>query len=255
MYGMAELCLVTSEHVKGPSVDNMVAGFEACGAQIIRLPVPPFSTEIPDVPDDLPENLFVYGLTSFVQAASEHPVLSRGVRVGFSPVDTILHFATQNRYIQRFPIIGKPDTLRHKARKRPEWFFKSEDDLKTLPGQVLTWEQFEAVADPEQYYVMARPIKSHMREWRAWMVNGQPVMGRAYGGNRGEDLPEEVAGFCRWCDGQLRVADFYCLDVALVNGRYRVVEHTSANWAGVNGDRPATEFARALAREKIAGGA
>jgi hypothetical protein len=199
-----------------------------------ELSVIPGSPTLPDMPSvDGP--VVFHGRTTLILRASEHPTWRRGVF--FDPTRF-----THRAYVAAYgsdmlnsdaKVMSWDELLREPGAARDAVFLKPNDDLKHFTGQVLS---LAGCADLHQRLSRsARPIDSSSEvvvatprevdaEWRLFVVEAAVVSGSMYRPSGDPYLPPELVRFAEEAVSRWTPASVFVLDVARVEGAFKIVE-------------------------------
>jgi hypothetical protein len=112
-------------------------------------------------------------------------------------------------------------------------FLKPNDDLKRFTGQVLRFSEcvtlFQALrgaarpVEPTSEVVLGEPREID-GEWRLFVVDGEVVTGSMYRPSGDSRLPRELIDFAEKAASRWAPASVFVLDVARVDGAWKIVE-------------------------------
>ena len=191
----------------------------------------------------------IYGSTTFMLLAYEVEELRAGLF--FDPAK----FQMQN-YVKQW----QEQVLNHKGNlillgelanmespPQMRWFIRPNSDGKAFSGRVHTFKDLvqwsksvipldipEMNKDTEIWISQAKEIA---KEWRLFVVDDKIISASRYM-NKGElaesrtDIPEEMIRFAKGLIDEYRLADVYAMDIALSNGKYRLLECNCFNGTG-----------------------
>ncbi|WP_438031924.1 ATP-grasp domain-containing protein [Sorangium sp. So ce204] len=116
---------------------------------------------------------------------------------------------------------------RHRRSRRPN------DDLKRFTGQVLRFSECVALfqtlrgaarpVEPTSEVVLGEPREID-GEWRLFVVDGEVVTGSMYRPSGDSHLPRELIDFAERAASRWAPASVFVLDVARVDGAWKIVE-------------------------------
>lgn len=192
------------------------------------------SAALPDLPR-IEGPVVFHGRTTLILRALEHPIWRRGVF--FDPA----HF--QHRaYVAGYgddmlnadaQILSWEDLLREPRAPGEVMFVKPNDDLKYFTGEVLrysecidlyrTLRRSARPVEPTSEIVVGRPCEVDA-EWRLFVVDGVIVTGSMYRPSGDPGLPDELIRFARRAIARWTPASVFVLDIARVEGFWKIVE-------------------------------
>lgn len=206
-----------------------------------ELSITPGAVSLPDMPR-IDGPVVFHGRTTLILRASEHPWWRRGV------------FFDPARFQHRAYLAGYGDRLLNADAKIMSWegllreprdpgelvFLKPNDDLKRFTGSVLSFAEcqalFEALqrlprpVDPASEVVLGVPREVDA-EWRLFMVDGRCVTGSLYRPGGDPHVPRETIAFAEEAASCWAPASVFVLDVARVEGAWKIVECNCFNWS------------------------
>jgi hypothetical protein len=229
-------------------------GYESLKAAIRRYNLPhtevkvvPFSHELIPVPKIDDKHVIVMGSYSLCVAAN---------KLGWKPGAFLNHNFT---YYTCFLYYGEhmlngdgyicPLGEVPKHAEWPEFFMRPNDDSKAFAGDIIhiddCKEWIEKIRDIEtksyttldlKTEVLIAPLKKIQKEFRFFVVGGKVVTGSQYKiGTRVHYDPVvdvEAAAYAQRMASVWQPADAFVLDVAYVNGEYKIIEINCMNAAG-----------------------
>lgn len=142
-------------------------------------------------------------------------------------------------------ILRRQDALYDSMAKNHQLFIRPDDNAKSFNGEVVAQGMLDEwlrgitinAHDANSVCVVAR-VKEISDEWRLIVSNGEVISGSQYRQNGlveyikgyengAKKFAEHVASVVRW------QPEIYCMDIAKVNGEYKLVEIGSVNCAGL----------------------
>jgi hypothetical protein len=216
----------------------------ACGAlglPLLEVAVAPGAPELPPLPD-LDGPVVFHGRTTLILRALAHPRWRRGV---FFDPERFQHRAYAQAWGTDLLNAGA-EVLTWEALLARPWpggearFVKPNDDLKRFTGGVLRHADCAALHArlvevgwaPPGSEVVVGPAREVDAEWRLFVVGGAIVTGSMYRPSADAFVPPEVETFARGVVARWTPADAFALDVARVDGGFKVVECNCLNGSG-----------------------
>lgn len=192
------------------------------------------SATLPDMPRvDGP--VVLHGRTTLILRALEHPKWRHGIF--FDPA-SFQHSAYVAAYGQSMlnadaQVMSWEALLREARAPEDQVFLKPNDDLKHFTGQVLrfsecadlyrTLRETPRPVEPTSEVVVGRPCEVDA-EWRLFIVEGAIVTGSMYRPSGDSNLPGELIDFAKKIVSGWVPASVFVLDVARVEGAWKIVE-------------------------------
>lgn len=204
----------------------------------------PFSHELnPDI--DIDDNVFVCGSTSLGEVAKE-----KGWVPGYFDNNLNMETVTSNYGSEMLNCDMSVSTLKDVPHRMNRFFIRPCSDKKQFAGQVMDWVEFEKwqqkiieldgtsswtslKGDDE---VMIAPVVDILTEYRFFVVDGKVITGSMYKrGNQvlySDRVDEEVYEYAQRRVNQWQPDRAFCLDVAVTERGFKVIEINSINSAG-----------------------
>lgn len=233
---------------KSSDTDRVMAAARENGCRVIGIDVIPFSTDLPDVPSDMPT--VFYGATQFINnvflsgmwspGAFYDPETFRFSRYLLEYGESMLNSSVELTTIDLFGSIERdPEKL---------IFIRPDRDLKEFAGDVIRTGDFQQWAKRVSHggytvtgdcpIVIAEPVGISC-EWRTFVVNGRVVAGSQYRCNRildvKESLPYRVRMFVEEHAQRWSPASVFSFDVAQSGDELYVLELGCFNSSGFYG--------------------
>lgn len=192
------------------------------------------SATLPDMPHQ-EGPVVLHGRTTLILRAVEHPRWRHGVF--FDPA-TFQHSAYAAAYGQSMlnadaQIMSWEALLRETRPAEEQIFLKPNDDLKHFTGHVLRFSECVDLyrslrraprpVEPTSQVVVGRPREVD-GEWRLFIVDGAVVTGSMYRPSGDSNLPGELTRFAEAVVSTWTPASVFVLDVARVEGAWKIVE-------------------------------
>ena len=199
------------------------------------------STEMPDISAlDASQPVICYG-PSFVPRAFGHPDLDPGIF--FDPA-TFRWSAFQSEWgadvmLSSGRVVGAFEAADLIGRGRA--FVRPDEDSKAFDGglfdrgemmNVIKGATASGLLQPDTSVVVAEPVDVDA-EWRTFIVGGEVVAASSYRfagqGDVGLHVPHTVIDMAFEAAARWMPSDVFCLDIALSDGRYGIVEANCFN--------------------------
>lgn len=230
--------ILQKNHPNLGTIREMTYVLDGLGFPFTQVELKGRSDEIPELPgidEKLP--LVCYG-PSFVPRALHHPTLSSGIF--FDPVKfrwSAFNDGWNGRMISSGHILTVSQA--REALRAGEAFVRPDEDNKAFDGSVFDLRSFDEMAGasssrvtPETPVVVAAPV-AIQAEWRTFLVDGQVVGASSYRigpeVNLSGFVPHAVIDLAFEAAAEWSPARIFCLDIALSEGRYGIVEANCFN--------------------------
>ncbi|WP_044969312.1 MULTISPECIES: ATP-grasp domain-containing protein [Sorangium] len=192
------------------------------------------SATLPELPR-IDGPVVLHGRTTLILRAFEHPRWRHGV------------FFDPARFQHRSYVAAYGDQMLNADAQVMSWerllaeprapnelvFLKPNDDLKRFTGQVLRFSECVALfqtlrgaarpVEPTSEVVLGEPREID-GEWRLFVVDGEVVTGSMYRPSGDSHLPRELIDFAERAASRWAPASVFVLDVARVDGAWKIVE-------------------------------
>lgn len=231
-----------------PEIQALQAACVDLGIEVFPVTSIPFSTELPDIPDDKPT--IFYGSARFVALAHES---RRWSPCAFWDDDKFRYSSWREHYQDMvLNHDGNVWPLGQLASRRDLAddeiiFVRPDRDLKEFAGQLMSGKELRGWIDDiaklgdegtvtlKTDIVLASP-KTLQHEWRLFMVSGRYCSGSHYRRdgvlNVHDHVPPEVAVFAERVASVWQPADAFVIDVGFHQGALKVIELNGLNSTG-----------------------
>ncbi len=211
------------------------------GHPYCEISIAPGAISLPDIPH-IEGPVVFHGRTTLILRASEHPEWCRGIF--FDPA-RFQHRAYLAAYGNRLlnadaRVLTWERLIRELCGPGELVFLKPNDDLKRFTGSVLTYSECLSLYDtlrgrsrpvaPTDEVVLGVPREIDA-EWRLFLVDGRFVTGSMYRPSGDPHVPLEAIDFAEQAASRWTPASVFTLDVARVEGAWKIVECNCFNWS------------------------
>ncbi|BDI34531.1 hypothetical protein CCAX7_65820 [Capsulimonas corticalis] len=228
-----------------PSIVTLERVVLEAGYRLVKTPVVPFSDRMPDIPDDIPLPIVIYGMNTMIQTTSRHPKWRHGLFFEpekFEPAaytqalgDRMLNSDAQLLTCEELAESGLSPT--------EKFFLRPNDDSKTFTGQVMDfrefWRWYHQEPGDEEYVdlhpdmrVLYSTPKTIKAEYRTFILDRKVIALTQY-------LPEarllaspEVIEFAEDIAARYAPSEAFVCDIAATNEGWKVIEFNCINGSG-----------------------
>ena len=230
------------------SLNKLTEAVEQNDAAIELIDVIPFSYDIEYEP---PDDKFpvIYGTSTFILGSYKHPYLKKGVFYNPEAFRMSVYLQHWNNHMLNsdaaFIEVGR--LINQRLLIDASVFIRPDDDSKSFGGFVCSYEEILdrlSCLDSSNPYLndktmlLLASVKDIDREWRCFVVQGRVISSYRYR-IHGEtvidstDVPESMIAFVEEMCRGFTPHDIFVMDVALYQGRYKVIECNCINGSGI----------------------
>lgn len=194
----------------------------------------PGAAALPEMPT-IDGPVVFHGRTTLILRAFEHPQWQRGI---FFDPKHFQHRAYAAAYGNRLlnadaEIMTWEEFVGQSRAPEERVFLKPNDDLKRFTGGIFSFAECLTLykrlrssarpIEPTSEVVISKPCEIDA-EWRLFIVDGQIVSGSMYRPSSDAYLPDDLVAFAEQAVSQWMPASVFVLDVARVEGTWKIVE-------------------------------